>query len=172
MCAHPYTGTLYFRGIFFSDLENPTRYAALQQSLMQFFKFNHLPVDSVSLSNPRMDSLKYLTLNLSVFPYGQASFNQTGVSLIAYAFSSFSFFPPETLYGSYFFLGDEYNYFPDEPKNSKKSTIGIIIGAAVGGSVLLLLSLLAGIYAFHQKKKAERASIESNPFGMIGIYLL
>ncbi|GLT56888.1 hypothetical protein SLA2020_299020 [Shorea laevis] len=167
MCAHPYTGTLFFRVIFFSDLGNRTTYGALQDSLMKFFKSNQFPVDSVSLSNPRMDSSKFLLLDLNVFPYGQASFNRTGVSMIAYAFSSLSYFPepePYTLYGTYFFLGEVYNYFPDEPKNSKKSTIGIIIGAAGGGSVLLLLLLLAGIYAFRQKK-AERASIESNPFG-------
>ncbi|GLT56887.1 hypothetical protein SLA2020_299010 [Shorea laevis] len=166
MCAHPYTGTLFFRVIFFSDLGNQTTYGALQDSLMKFFKSNQFPVDSVSLSNPRMDSSKFLLLDLNVFPYGQASFNRTGVSMIAYAFSSLSYFPPSyTLYGTYFFLGEVYNYFPDEPKNSKKSTIGIIIGAAGGGSVLLLLLLLAGIYALRQKKKAERASIESNPFG-------
>ncbi|GLT85209.1 hypothetical protein SLE2022_034050 [Rubroshorea leprosula] len=164
MCAHPYTGALFFREIFFSDLGNQTTYIALQDSLIMFFKSNQLPVDSVSLSNPTMDYSKYLTLNLSVFPHGQASFNQTGVSMIAYEFSSLSFQPPDTLYGSYFFRGDVYNYFPDERKNSKKSTIGIMIGAAGGGSALLLLSLLAGIYAFCQKK-AERASIESNPFG-------
>ncbi|GKV03110.1 hypothetical protein SLEP1_g15473 [Rubroshorea leprosula] len=165
MCAHPYTGTLYFRVIFFSDLGNQTTYRALQDSLMQFFKSNQFPVDSVSLSNPRMDSSKFLLLNLNVFPYGQASFNRAGVSMIAYAFSSLSYFPPPyTLYGSYFFSGDVDNYFPDEPKNSKISTTGIIFGAVGGGSLLLLLSLLAGVYAFRQKKKAERPSIESNPF--------
>ncbi|GKV03118.1 hypothetical protein SLEP1_g15481 [Rubroshorea leprosula] len=166
MCAHPYTGTLVFRVIFFSDLGNQTTYRALQDSLMQFFESNQFPVDSVSLSNPRMDSFKFLLLDLNVFPNGQASFNRTGVSMIAYAFTSLSYFPPPyTLYGTYFFLGEVYNYFADEPKNSKKSTIGIIIGAAGGGSLLLLLLLLAGIYALRQKKKAERASIESNPFG-------
>ncbi|GLT60086.1 hypothetical protein SLA2020_328700 [Shorea laevis] len=51
-----------------------------------------------------------------------------------------------------------------DARNFAKSTTGIIIGAAIGGSVLLLLSLLAGFYAFHQKKKVERASLESNPF--------
>ncbi|GKV52135.1 hypothetical protein SLEP1_g58727, partial [Rubroshorea leprosula] len=165
MCAHPYTGTLFFRVIFFSDLGNQTTYKALQDSLMHFFESNKFPVDSVSLSNPRMDSSKFLRLDLNVFPYGQTSFNRTGISMIAFAFSNVTYFPlPDTLWGSYFFNGDVYNYFSDEPKNSKKSTIGIIIGAAGGGSVLLLLSLLVGIYAVHQKKKAERASIESNPF--------
>ncbi|KAK7844602.1 hypothetical protein CFP56_010720 [Quercus suber] len=43
-------------------------------------------------------------------------------------------------------------------KSKKQSSIGIIIGAAISGTVLLLLLLLAGFYAFHQKRRAERAS--------------
>ncbi|GLU06073.1 hypothetical protein SLE2022_231360 [Rubroshorea leprosula] len=162
-CAYPYTGILFFRGILFSDLGNSTIYVVLETSLKQFFQSNNLPVDSVSLSNPRMDPSRYFLLNLNIFPYGQDSFNRTGVSTIAFIFSNQSYKPPSSLYGPYFFRGDAYNHFSD-PKSSKKSTTGIIIGAAVGGFVLLLLSLLAGVYAFRQKKKAERASLESNPF--------
>lgn len=54
----------------------------------------------------------------------------------------------------------------DHSAKSKKSSVAIIIGAAAGGSVLFLLLVLAGIYAYRQKKKAERATKESNPFGM------
>ncbi|GLU06069.1 hypothetical protein SLE2022_231320 [Rubroshorea leprosula] len=162
-CAYPYTGILFFRGILFSDLENSTIYVALQTNLTQFFQLNNLPVDSVSLSNPIMAPYSYLLLELSIFPYGHDRFNRTGVSTIAFIFSNQSYKPPSSLYGPYVFHGDAYNHFSD-PKSSKKSTTGIIIGAAVGGSVLLLLSLLSGVYAFHQKKKAERASLESNPF--------
>ncbi|GLT52146.1 hypothetical protein SLA2020_255010 [Shorea laevis] len=161
-CAYPYTGILIFREIFFSDLGNSTIYEALQTNLMQFFKSNNFPIDSVSLSNPRMDLSRYLLLNLSIFPYGQDSFNRTGVSTIAFIFSSQSYRPPSDLYGPYFFLGDVYNHFSD-PKTSKKSTSGIIIGATVG-SALLLISVLAGVYAFRQKKEAERASLESKSF--------
>ncbi|GKV31597.1 hypothetical protein SLEP1_g40274 [Rubroshorea leprosula] len=82
------------------------------------------------------------------------------VSTIAFIFSNQSYQAPSNLYGPYFFVGDAYNHFSDTPK----SLTGIIIGAAVGGSVLLLLSLIAGVYAFRQKRKAERASLESNPF--------
>ena len=57
------------------------------------------------------------------------------------------------------------------PKQSaghhKSSNIGIIIGAAAGGSVLLLLALLVGIYAFRQKRRAEIADKQNNPFGKI-----
>ena len=49
---------------------------------------------------------------------------------------------------------------------SKKSwSIGVIIGAAAGGTVLVLLLLLAGVYAFHSKKRAERAIKRTKPFG-------
>ncbi|GKV31587.1 hypothetical protein SLEP1_g40264 [Rubroshorea leprosula] len=141
----------------------PATCSSDQTSLMQFFQSNNLLVDSVSLCNPRIDPSRYFLLNLSIFPYGQDSFNRTGVSTIAFIFSNQSYQAPSNLYGPYFFVGDAYNHFSDAP-NSPKSTIGIIIGAAVGGSVLLLLSLLAGVYVFRQKKKAERASLESNPF--------
>jgi hypothetical protein len=49
---------------------------------------------------------------------------------------------------------------------SKKSlSKGVIIGAVAGGTILLLLSLLAGVYALRQKRRAERASEQLNPFG-------
>ncbi|GLU06078.1 hypothetical protein SLE2022_231410 [Rubroshorea leprosula] len=165
-CAYPYTGILFFRGILFSNLENSNIYVALQTNLTQFFQFNNLPVGSVSLSNPIMAPSGYLLLHLSIFPYGQDRFNRTGVSTIAFIFSNQSYKPPSNLYGPYFFLGDAYNHFSvvaSDPKNSKKSTSGIIIGVTVGASALLI-SLLAGIYDFHQKKKADRASLGSNSF--------
>ena len=56
-------------------------------------------------------------------------------------------------------------------ESSKSSNIGIIIGAAVGGSVLVVLLLLAGVYAFRQKKRAEKAIGQSNPFSKIAPYL-
>ena len=40
-----------------------------------------------------------------------------------------------------------------------------MVGAAAGGSLLVLLLLIAGVYAFCQKRRAERATEKSNPFG-------
>ncbi|XVE89312.1 hypothetical protein DITRI_Ditri19aG0192300 [Diplodiscus trichospermus] len=170
ICAYPYTGTLSFRGLFFSDLGNLTRYKTLEQSLMNFFRsveLLQLPVDAISLSNPKMDDYGYLHLNLSVFPYGQDRFNGTGISTIAFVFSNQTFKPSKEakmLFGPYYFTADKYEHFSDQPAESKKSSVAIIIGAAAGASVLFLLLALAGIYAYRQKKKAERATKESNPF--------
>ncbi|XP_021297348.1 probable leucine-rich repeat receptor-like protein kinase At5g49770 [Herrania umbratica] len=163
-CAHPYTGTLLFRGLFFSDFEKSAPYEFLEQSLMQFFQSHQLPVASVSLNDPRKDSFEYLLLDLSVFPDGQDSFNRTGISMIAFGFSNQTFKPPKQLFGPYVFIGDEYEHFSDEPANTKKSSIAIKIGAAVGASVLFLLLVLSGIYAYRHKR-AEKATKESNPFG-------
>jgi cbb3-type cytochrome oxidase subunit 3 len=44
-------------------------------------------------------------------------------------------------------------------------SIGVIIGAVAGGTILLLLLVLAGVYALRQKRRAERASEKLNPFG-------
>ncbi|XP_017978797.1 PREDICTED: probable leucine-rich repeat receptor-like protein kinase At5g49770 isoform X1 [Theobroma cacao] len=164
-CAYPYTGTLKFRALLFSDFGNLTRYKELEQSLGQFFLSHQLPVDSVSLSYPKRASFEYrLLLDLAVFPSGQKSFNRTGISMIASVFSNQTFKPPKELFGPYVFDGDEYEHFSDEPANSKKSSIAIKIGATAGASVLFLLLVLVGIYAYRQKKRAERATKESNPF--------
>ena len=55
----------------------------------------------------------------------------------------------------------------EDEGSSKSSNTGIIIGASVGGSVLLVLLLLAGAYAFWQKKRADNAIEKSDPFGKI-----
>lgn len=51
--------------------------------------------------------------------------------------------------------------------SQKSSSTGIIIGAAVGAIALVLLLILAGVYAYRQKRRAERADKKNNPFGKI-----
>ncbi|KAF7127732.1 hypothetical protein RHSIM_Rhsim11G0113600 [Rhododendron simsii] len=114
---------------------------------MTCFNNSELPVDSVSISNPSKNTDNYLLISLKVFPYG-------------IVFSSKTFMPPIT-YGTFSFGGNPYNYFA-EGNNSLNR--GVITGAAVGGSVVLLLALLAGFYAFHQKRRAENADRVNNPF--------
>ncbi|KAL4278931.1 hypothetical protein GQ457_03G036800 [Hibiscus cannabinus] len=163
-CAYPYTGTLQLRAFSFSDLRNPAPFKSLEQNLTQFFKLHEFPVDSVSIRNPRMVPTQYLLLDLELFPYGQDRFNETGIAEIASAFSSQDYKPPDMYFGPYVFRGDPYEHFSDRPAHSSKSSVGIAIGAAAGASVLFVLLVLAGIYAYRQRKRADRASLESNTF--------
>ncbi|XP_028121057.1 probable leucine-rich repeat receptor-like protein kinase At5g49770 isoform X2 [Camellia sinensis] len=161
-CAYPYHGTLFFRAPSFSDLGNSGIYTSLAESMMTFFRSHQLSVDSVYLSNPTKNADDYLVLSVEFFPYGEDRFNRTGISGIGFVFSNQTFKPNNVTFGPYFFIGDLYEYFAGTKR--KSLSIGIIIGAAIGGSVLVLLSLLAGIYAFRQKRRAEIADKQNNPF--------
>ncbi|KAK2993636.1 hypothetical protein RJ640_019276 [Escallonia rubra] len=163
-CAYPYTGTLSFRAPSFSDLGNSSIYTSLQGALTQSFHTHQLPVDSVSLSNPTKNLDDYLVMSLKIFPSGQAYFNRTGISGIGFVLSNQTFKPPPT-FGPFFFIGSNYGYFAGVSEGKPKSSNnGIAIGAAVGGSALVLLLVLAGVYAFSQKKRAERANKQNHPF--------
>ncbi|TYI78634.1 hypothetical protein E1A91_D06G226200v1 [Gossypium mustelinum] len=163
-CAYPYTGTLLFRGYTFTEIGNTAPYLSLEQALMKFFQTHQLPVETVSLSDPRKDQFQYLLLDLSVFPYGADSFNRSGISMLAFAFSNQTFKPPIEFFGPYVFSGDKYEHFLDDTRKSKNSSTAIKIGAGVGALVFFLLLMLAGIYAYRQKMRAERANKNSNPF--------
>ncbi|THG11768.1 hypothetical protein TEA_026064 [Camellia sinensis var. sinensis] len=166
VCEYPYTGTIVFRALSFSYLGNPRIYTSLTNSLMDSFQSLKLPVDSVSLGNLTADSDNYFVLNVTIFPSGQDYFNRTGIYEIGFFFVNQTFKPEEKFgFGPYVFHAAMYGNFEGSAgTNNKSSSTGIIIGAAVGGSVLLLLSLLAGIYAFRQKRRAEIADKQNNPF--------
>lgn len=53
-----------------------------------------------------------------------------------------------------------------EEKSKKSRHTAVIVGAVVAVFVFLVLAMLAGIYAFRQKKRAKRA-FDLNPFGKI-----
>nr|QNJ34483.1 CARD1-like protein 1 [Striga asiatica] len=163
-CAYPYSGALFFRAPSFSSYGNATIFESLRQKLMSTFQTHRQPVDSVSLSNPTRNMENYLQLTLQIFPAGQDHFNRTGVSRIGFIMSNQTFKPPPG-FGPFYFNADTYPYFagPNEGSN-RPSNIHVIIGAAVGASILLLLLLIAGVYAFRQKRRAETAAKKSDPF--------
>ncbi|KAL0886244.1 hypothetical protein Bca101_010227 [Brassica carinata] len=162
-CAHPFTGTFYFRAPSFSGLFNSTNFEILQKNIIGFFNKFSYPVDSVAVRNIRENTTDHqLLIDLLVFPLGRESFNETGMSLVNFAFSNQTYKPP-SIFGPYIFMADPYTQFSDGG-GSKSSNMGIIIGAAVGGVVLLLLLTLAGVYALRQRKRADRATDQNNPF--------
>ncbi|KAL0454533.1 UNVERIFIED_CONTAM: putative leucine-rich repeat receptor-like protein kinase [Sesamum latifolium] len=163
-CAYPYSGTLVFRAPSFASFGNTSVFGSLQQKLLSKFWSESQPVDSVSLSNPTRSEDGYFVLNLQVFPSGQDYFNRTGISGLALILSKQTFDTPAG-FGPYSFNASKYTYFEGLTAGSRKSpSSSVLIGALVGGLVLLLLLLVAGIYAFRQKKRAEIAGKKSDPF--------
>ncbi|CDY61244.1 BnaCnng37500D [Brassica napus] len=162
-CAHPFTGTFNFRAPSFSGLFNSTNFEILQKDITGFFNKFSYPVDSVAVRNIRENTTDHqLLIDLLVFPLGRESFNETGMLLVNFAFSNQTYKPPP-IFGPYIFIADPYTQFSDGG-GSKSSNMGVIIGAAVGGVVLLLLLTLAGVYALRQRKRADRATDQNNPF--------
>ncbi|XP_057810336.1 leucine-rich repeat receptor protein kinase HPCA1-like isoform X2 [Salvia miltiorrhiza] len=170
-CAYPYSGSLRFRAPSFSDYGSTSTYESLEAALIESFKLHEQPVDSVSiLVNPMKNAVGYLVLGLHIFPSDQPYFTRTGIVEIGFMLSNQTFKPPHE-FGPFFFKGDVYQYFPDLIGDKHKSSLSkeVIIGAAVGACLLLLLLVVAGVYAFRQKKIAKTASKRSDPFDSGGV---
>ncbi|XP_047321862.1 leucine-rich repeat receptor protein kinase HPCA1-like [Impatiens glandulifera] len=163
-CAYPFTGNFTLRAPVIVGLGNSSIYSILQSSIMINFTSYSLPVDSVSISNPIRDANNYLILNLGFFPVGTNRFNRTGIFSIESALNNKIYRTPKTPinFGPYIFISEQYTHFQDSA--SSKSHYSIIIGASIGGFVLVMLAILAGVYAFRQKKRAEKADKQNNPF--------
>ena len=106
-CTYPYKGIIVFRGLASFDLGNTTYYAKLAKSLMETLQSSALPVDSVSLSNPTVDSFGNIKLSLEVFPFGQECFNQTVITMVGFALNNLSFEPPRS-FGPFYLMAYTY----------------------------------------------------------------
>ncbi|KAH9627144.1 hypothetical protein KSS87_018384 [Heliosperma pusillum] len=159
-CGYPYTGIWTFRAPTFSANGNPSYFTELQQSLLTSLVGYKLPVDSISMSDVAVDTFGNLNMRLAIFPAGLEFFNKTGVTSLGFVFSNQTY-KPNKKFGPYIFLADSYPYADSPEKSTKRSNTGVLIGAVVGCSVLFLLLLCAGGYAYRQKKKAEKAKLKS-----------
>ncbi|KAL2939532.1 hypothetical protein RDABS01_033691, partial [Bienertia sinuspersici] len=154
-CGYPYSGTFVFRAPHFTNLQNFTYYAALEQKLMTSFGAFKLPVDSVSLSNISRYSENYLEITLQIFPRDQNRFNRTAISWLGFMLSNQTFKPPP-VYGTFYFTANEYTIFADEPGSGHSLGMAAIIGIAAGGSAFLLSLLCVGVIIFYYKKKPTK----------------
>jgi len=113
-CAFPYTGLLISRALSFSNFSDASYYRELEQSLMDTFRNQSIPVDSVALSNPMRNSTSdNFELTLQVFPSQTDRFNATGVLTIAFLLSNQIYKPPE-FFSPYVFQGANYDYLGGE----------------------------------------------------------
>lgn len=106
-CAYPFIGILSFRTPSFPDWQN---YVHFEKNLMDDFKANDLPVDSVSMKNLTLNQYQDLDLSLQVFPSREDHFNSTEISSITSLLSNLTNYPfyfipsPYRHYGNYFGL--------------------------------------------------------------------
>ncbi|XP_031272527.1 probable leucine-rich repeat receptor-like protein kinase At5g49770 [Pistacia vera] len=157
-CAYPFEGTMYFRGPSFRELSNVSLFHELEMSMWVKMELNP---GSVFLQNPFFNTDDYLQVQLALFPSTGKYFNRSEIQRIGFQFSNQTYKPPKE-FGPYYFIANPYP-FPESHKGASLST-GVIAGIASGGALLVLGLLGIGIYAFLQKKRAERAIGMSKPF--------
>ncbi|KAL8222865.1 hypothetical protein R6Q57_020264 [Mikania cordata] len=160
-CVYPYRGLIIFKYPSFSSLTNSIIFMSLHDSLMEFFHNANLSVDSVALKNPTINVDGYLEVYLEIFPSRARSFNTTEILRITFAFVNYTFTPPKVFNEIYYFIPNPYGVGSTKDKSSNT---GIIIGSAVGGSVVMVLLVLAGFYTFYWKEKVKRAPQQSQSF--------
>ncbi|KAG5229408.1 leucine-rich repeat receptor protein [Salix suchowensis] len=176
-CSYPFRGVLVFKPPFFES-RNSTYFEHREEEslmrleeeyLMRSLKNSNVPVDSVYVNCPTTGSFGYLESNVSVFPSGQNHFNTTTISTIGSLLNLQTIENPD-IFGSSYFKGAPCPYFDGKPTvPDKLSRTGSLIGAVAGGASFLLLLLLAGVYAYRQKKRRERPSEQENHFAYLDL---
>ncbi|XP_015959173.1 leucine-rich repeat receptor protein kinase HPCA1 [Arachis duranensis] len=151
-CAYPYTGTVTYRAPSLYDWGNST---SIEADIKQALQSGGLPVESVVSSTRDSNPFECFDFIIKIFPLNKDSFSPSEIYQMSLVLLNLSAYRP-------------YDFYPDkiEPKQlSNSSNTALLIGVAVGGSFVLVLLLLAGVYAFRQKLRAERAISRNNPFG-------
>ncbi|OEL31342.1 putative leucine-rich repeat receptor-like protein kinase [Dichanthelium oligosanthes] len=158
-CAYPYQGVMYFRAPFFHDVTNDTAFQALESMLWTKLA---LTPGSVFLQDPFFNSDSYMEVQVKLFPSdSSAYFNRSEVMRIGFDLSNQTFKPPKE-FGPYYFIASPYP-FPEGGSSSKSK--GVIIGIAVGCGVLFVALAAAAVYAFVQRRRAQKAKEElGGPF--------
>ncbi|CAA7389158.1 unnamed protein product [Spirodela intermedia] len=173
-CAFPYVGTLIFRGLFFRDLSNRTRFQDLETSLWTEL---HLANGAVSLQNPFFDSDSYLRVQLRLFPVDRPYFNRSEVMRIGFQLSYQTYKPPPE-WGPYLFVALPYVFQAEEGGDGKTSIgKGVVAGIAAASAILVIgLIFLAScggapklkgarFFSFDELKRSTNGFSEANEIG-------
>jgi hypothetical protein len=109
ICAVPYKGTLFLRSPSFSDLSSPSNFVPLEQDMKTKFARLNVPVDSIAIHDPFIDSNNNLQMSLELFPSGKVQFTEQDISEVGFMLSNQTYKPPAK-YGPYFFIGQQYSF--------------------------------------------------------------
>nr|XP_011466378.1 PREDICTED: probable leucine-rich repeat receptor-like protein kinase At5g49770 [Fragaria vesca subsp. vesca] len=156
-CAYPFEGTLYFRAPTFRELSDATKFHSLEMSLWSKLALNP---GSVDLQNPFFNVDDYLQVQLALFPSTGTHFNRSEVLRIGFDLTNQTYKPPVE-FGPYLFLAAPYTF---RAAHGKSVSTGVVIGIAIGCTLLVVGLVAVGIYAIRQKKRAEKAIGLSRPF--------
>jgi len=155
-CAVPYRGTLFFRSPSFSDLSNGSYWGQLESGIKAKYLSLSLPVDSVAIHDPSVNSVNNLQVALEVFPGGKTMFSEQDISDIAFVLSNQTYKPP-SVFGPYYFNGQQYSFANELliPSKSKSNNLPLIIGVSAGGAVLVA-GVVALVICVARRKKKKR----------------
>ncbi|KAK1628387.1 hypothetical protein QYE76_002702 [Lolium multiflorum] len=167
-CAVPYKGTLFFRAPSFSDLTNGSYYIQLEKGMKAKFLGYSIPVDSISVENPYVDSNNNLQMNLGVFPSNKILFGERDISEIGFILSNQTYKPPP-IFGPYYFIGQQYPFASEALviSKSKANKLPLIVGVAAGGAVLVAILLILVVVIGRRKKKTNRTEERSQSFASL-----
>uniref|UniRef100_A0A0E0RF51 Protein kinase domain-containing protein n=1 Tax=Oryza rufipogon TaxID=4529 RepID=A0A0E0RF51_ORYRU len=84
ICSVPYRGTLFFRSPGFSDLGNSSYFIQLEGTMKAKFLNLSLPVDSIAIHDPFVDTNNNLEMSLEVYPSGKDQFSEQDISGIGF----------------------------------------------------------------------------------------
>lgn len=68
-----------------------------------------LPVDSIAIHDPFVDTNNNLEMSLEVYPSGKDQFSEQDISGIGFILSNQTYKPPSN-FGPYYFLGQTYSF--------------------------------------------------------------
>lgn len=156
-CVRAYIGHIVFRSYSFSDLNKTTYFDALQTTLMKHAQDAGLPINSFSLVLAVMDSYSYLNLTVAFFPPVKKNFNMTGIANIGNDLNDHKYTAPADYFGPFYFIDQKYDF------DNSKMKLAVILGVVIS-SVLLVLLVLVGLYAYRQRRIAQIAAKKNNPF--------
>ncbi|KAL5225940.1 hypothetical protein ABZP36_012579 [Zizania latifolia] len=165
ICSVPYKGTLFFRSPGFSDLRNASYFLQLEQTMEAKFLDLSLPVDSIAIHDPLVDTNNNLQMSLEVFPSGKAQFVEQDISAIGFILSNQTYKPP-AIFGPYYFLGQSYSFSSGllQTSESKTNRIPLIVGVSAGGAAAAAALLAFAVCIVRRKSNPKQREERSQSF--------
>ncbi|KAL2612081.1 hypothetical protein R1flu_023773 [Riccia fluitans] len=125
-----------------------------------------LVTDQLSIESANITGNSRMNFTLAIFPPTGRDWRTQEVDYIVTFFYNNSVHLPKTQ-GPYSILGYTYPIF-GLPSNKSSLGTGALVGIIVAAAFVVLLLAFVGVYAFRQKRRAEKAEVITRPFASWG----